>query len=337
MHTPPNRLSAPVRWKRLGALLLGVLAVMAARPYGTAYGTAGAPSRQEAYDLIAEVNTLRADNGLPPYQIDPILMAVAQAHNDYQVAAGTTTHYSPDGSRPRDRAIAAGYGGGATIFISENIAGGTGLTPAEAVGWWQGDDPHLNTMLGPNYTDIGAGAGESGGVWRYTLDAGYVAGGSYVAPTSAPAVSGAGAAPVSPGFILSTAEPDGSIVHIVQAGQSLWTIAAYYGVDIAALRQLNNLAASPLLHTGDKIVVQPAMTQTPTPEPTSPATPVPTPSRTVARPAATPSGRPSATSLAPIPTASPLSTTSWILIGAGGGLVVIGLAAALLRREDRDG
>ena len=264
-------------------------------------------------------------------------MAVAQAHTDYQVAAGTTTHYGSDGSRPRDRAIAAGYGGGATVFISENIAGGTGLTPAEAVGWWQGDDPHLNTMLGPNYTDVGAGAGESGGVWRYTLDAGYVAGGSYVPPTAAAAVSGAGAAPVSPGFILSTAEPDGSIVHIVQAGQSLWTIAAYYGVDIAALRELNNLAASPLLHTGDRIVVQPATTQTPTPEPTSPATPVPTPSRTVARPAATPSGRPSATSLAPIPTASPLSTTSWILIGAGGGLVAIGLAAALLRREDRDG
>jgi len=325
MHMPPNRLSAPVRWKRLGALLLGVLAVMAARPYGTA----GGPSRQAANDLIAEVNALRADNGLPAFQVDPILMAVAQAHTDYQVAAGTTTHYSPDGSRPR------GYGGGAIVFISENIAGGTGLTPAEAVGWWQGDDPHLNTMLGPNYTDIGAGAGESGGVWRYTLDAGYVAGGSYVAPTSAPA--GAGPAPISPGFILSTAEPDGSIVHVVQAGQSLWTIAAYYEVDIEVLRGLNKLAASPLLHTGDKIVVQPAMTQTPTPEPTLPATPVPTPSRTVARPAVTPSGRPSATSLAPIPISSPLSTTSWILIGAGGGLVAIGLAAALLRREDRDG
>jgi len=331
MHPPASPPRIPRRWNRLGALLLGVLAVMAARPYGTT----GAPSKQEAYDLIAEVNALRADNGLPPYRIDPILMAVAQAHTDYQVAAGTTTHYSPDGSRPRDRAIAAGYGGGAIVFISENIAGGTGLTPAEAVGWWQGDDPHLNTMLGPNYTDVGAGAGESGGVWRYTLDAGYVAGGSYVAPTSAPA--GAGAAPVSPGFILSTAEPGGSIVHVVQAGQSLWTIAAYYGVDIEVLRELNNLAASPLLHTGDKIVVQPAMTQTPTPEPTSPATPVPTARRTVARPAVTPSGRPSATSLAPIPTSSPLSTTSWIMIGAGGGLVAIGLAAALLRREDGDG
>ena len=331
MHTPASRLNVPARWKRLGALLLAVLAIMAARPYGTA----GAPSSQ-AYDLIAEVNALRASNGLPPYRIDPILMAVAQAHTDYQVAAGTTTHYSPNGSRPRDRAIAAGYGGGATIFISENIAGGTGLSPAEAVGWWQGDDPHLNTMLGPNYTDVGAGAGQSGGVWRYTLDAGYVAGGSYTAPTSAAGASSAGAAPVSPGFILSTAEPDGSIVHVVQSGQTLWTIAAYYGVDLGVLRELNNLSASPILRVGQEIVVQPAMPQTPSAAPTSLPSRTPKPTFTVPKKTST-QGPPTSPTFTPGPSSPPMSTTSWILIGAGGGLVVVGLAAALLRRDDRDG
>lgn len=330
MPTPANRLSVPPRWKRLGALFLAVTAILAARPYGVA----GASSTQSAYDLIDEVNALRAANGLAPYNIDPILMAVAQAHNDYQVSTGTTTHYSADGSRPRDRAIAAGYGGGATVFISENIAGGTGLTPAEAVVWWQGDDPHLNTMLGPNYTDVGAGAGESGGVWRYTLDAGYVAGGSYVAATPAPTAPGAGAAPISPGFILSTPAADGSIVHVVQSGQTLWTIAAYYGVDVDTLLQLNNLPASPLLRVGQEIVVQTAMTQTPSPVPTEAATHAPPPSVTAVRKTTTQAPRISPTPT-PGPTATPLNATSWILIGAGGSLVLIGLAAALLRRDER--
>jgi uncharacterized protein YkwD len=332
MPTPATRLTLPSRWKRLGALLVAVAALMAARPYGVA----GAPSNQAAYDLIHEVNALRAANGLAPYNIDPILMAVAQAHNDYQVSIGSTTHYSADGSRPRDRAIAAGYGGGATVFISENIAGGTGLSPAEAVGWWQGDDPHLNTMLGPNYTDVGAGAGESGGVNRYTLDAGYVAGGSYVAPTSAPAVSGSGSGPVAPGFMISTPAEDGSIVHIVQSGQTLWTIAAYYDVSVDTLIQLNNLPASPILRVGQEIIVQPAMTVTPSPAPTKLATRTPTPSPTQPRVlrSQTPRVSPSPT---PGPSSSPLSTTSWVLIGAGGGLVVIGLAAALLRRDEGAG
>jgi uncharacterized protein YkwD len=329
MPTPATRLRVPSRWKRLGALLLAVAVIMAARPYGAA----GAPSSQAAYDLIDEVNALRAANGLAPFNVDPILMAVAQAHTDYQVSIGSTTHYSADGSRPRDRAIAAGYGGGATVFISENIAGGTDLTPAEAVVWWQGDDPHLNTMLGPNYTDVGAGAGESGGVWRYTLDAGYVAGGSYVAPTSAPASSGAGAAPVLPGFIMSTPAADGSIVHVVQPGQTLWTIAAYYSVDIELLRQLNNLPASPLLRVGQEIIVQPAMTYTPTQAPTEAAPRSPTPGASATRPVITRSPRP-LPSPTPGPASAPLSTTSWILIGAGGSLIVIGLAAALLRRDE---
>jgi LysM repeat protein len=326
---PASRFHIPPRWRRLGALLLALAAVMAARPYGAA----GAPANQAAYDLIDEVNSLRVSNGLAPYNIDPILMAVAQAHTDYQVSIGSTTHYGADGSHPRDRAIAAGYGGGATVFVSENIAGGTGLTPAEAVGWWQGDAAHLNTMLGPNYTDVGAGAGESDGVWRYTLDAGYVAGGSYVAPTSAP--GGSVATPAAPGFILSTPAADGSIVHVVQAGQTLWTIAAYYGVDVDTLRQLNNLPASPLLRIGQEIIVQPAMTQTPSPEPTRATTPTPTRAATATRKArtATPRSSPSP-SPTPTPATAPLSTTSWVLIGAGGGLMAIGIVAAILRRDD---
>ena len=73
MPTPATHPSLPNRWKRLGGLIVAVAALMAARPYGVA----GAPSNQAAYDLIDEVNALRASNGLAAYNIDPILMAVA--------------------------------------------------------------------------------------------------------------------------------------------------------------------------------------------------------------------------------------------------------------------
>ncbi len=78
----------------------------------------------DPYSLIDAVNNLRAANGLPAYQINGTLMAIAQGHSDYQAAIGEVTHTGAGGTRPRDRAAAAGYGGGGTFFISENIAGG---------------------------------------------------------------------------------------------------------------------------------------------------------------------------------------------------------------------
>ena len=57
-------------------------------------------STTDPYTLIAEVNALRISNGLQPYTTNSTLMAVAQAHSDYQASISTVTHYSSDGSRP---------------------------------------------------------------------------------------------------------------------------------------------------------------------------------------------------------------------------------------------
>ena len=79
--------------------------------------------------------------------------------------------------------MAAGYGGGGTFFISENIAGGTDLSVDGAISMWLGDDPHIQTMLGASYQEIGAGVAKSGGFVYYTIDVAYVAGGgNYVPP-----------------------------------------------------------------------------------------------------------------------------------------------------------
>ena len=112
-----------------------------------------------ASELIQLVNQLRAANSLPAYRVNNALMAAAQAHSDFQAETGTTSHTGKGGSRPRDRAVAYGYGGGATVYVSENIATGTSLSAGEALGWWQGDSLHLNTMLSTSYRDAGAGVG----------------------------------------------------------------------------------------------------------------------------------------------------------------------------------
>lgn len=68
-----------------------------------------------------------------------------------------------------------------------------------------------------------------------------------------------------------TRRPDGSIVHTVAAGDTLFGIAIEYGVDVDQIYQLNGLDSSSLLMIGQEIVVSttggsaaPAPTATPT-------------------------------------------------------------------------
>jgi LysM repeat protein len=258
----------------LAAALLGLAGVVL---LSGADPTAAAPHRQSASDLIDAVNQLRASNGMAPLKVDPILMQVAQTQSDYNASTGELSHYGPSGLLTRDDAVAAGYGGGSTVFVSENIAVGTGLTPGRAVEMWTGDEPHLNTMLGQYYRDVGAGVGESDGSVYYTLVTGYVAGG-YSANSTVPAAqSGVSSGVLFQPVITATPRPDGSIVHVVQEGQTLWTIAAVYGLDLAQLLSLNGLAEDSFVHPGDEVIVRPAATATPTDAPSATVAPSPPP------------------------------------------------------------
>jgi uncharacterized protein YkwD len=268
------------------ALLAGALVLGAAR-------TEAAPRLQSASELIEAVNQFRATNGMGPLKVDPILSYVAQAQTDYNVSTGQLSHYGPDGSRPRDQAIAAGYGGGSTVFISENIAMGSSLTTAGAVEMWTGDEPHLNTMLGQYYRDVGAGVGETDGDTYFTLVTGYVAGG-LSANSTAPvfgsgSLTGGGPQPV----ITVTPQADGAVVHVVEEGQTLWTIAAVYGIDLAQLLSLNGMTEDSFVHPGDRVIVRAGPTETATTAPS--ATPSPSP------------GPP--TVIPPTPTAAPLGAS----------------------------
>lgn len=114
-------------------------------------------------------------------------------------------------------------------------------------------------------------------------------------------------------LITATPQPDGSIVHTVAAGDTLWSIALSYGVKIDDIRQLNGLAPDwTSIYEGQKLIIRPAGWATPPGEaqdtaaaeqatatvtPTRRPTDTPRPTRTP-RPSATVTPSPSLT-LAP--------------------------------------
>ncbi len=260
----------------------------------------------DAWGLIAAVNELRASYGLAPYEVNGALMAAAQAQSEWQAKIGTWSHSGPGGSRPHDRAVAFGYGGGAQVYVSENVAMGLNLTPQKAVyELWQ-DSVHLETMLSTFYQHIGAGVATSGNVLFYTIVVGTIAG----EPGSAPSAPGGGAttpvagAPVATQLVVqpiqvATPMADGSIIHVVQWGQFLINIADAYGISLRELLTLNGLTEETVIYPGDKLIIRLPTPSTSTPE---------VPEKDVQSTGATPTQTSTRNSLAKTPTVTPTRT-----------------------------
>jgi hypothetical protein len=264
------------------------------------------------YDVIQAVNEFRTSKGFPALQIDGSLMAAAQSQSDYQAAIRQVTHIGANGSHAKDRAIAAGFGGGRTVFVSENIAGGINLSINAAIyNYWQ-DALHLSTMLNPAALYIGAGMAKAGDYVYYTVDTGYWSGAPGPETTPPPA----GVTPIPPGgnpadpFILSTPRKDGAIIHIVAAGQSLIGIANTYKVSVAEVLKLNNMSLDDVIFPGDEIILRAAFTPTVTSTPTDVApSATPTASRTPKDETPTPWPTRLPQTETPSPTVTPISIT----------------------------
>lgn len=250
------------------------------------------------FDLINAVNALRASNGLPAYSISPILMFTAQNQADFMAANEVVTHSGPGGIGLTDRLLAAGYplAGDLSLggFRAENITSGSeSMTAQAAVNRWTGDAPHLNTMLSPNLTEIGAGVSISNGRVYYVIDAAMPTT-SGVPQDVTPAVEGGASVPAgevpAPIVVISTPNENGDIVHEVLAGQTLWQIAISYNVKVEDVKRLNNLVDNNI-YPGEALLIASvtAITESPTAtanstaaiQPTSTHTPVPTKTLTI--------------------------------------------------------
>jgi uncharacterized protein YkwD len=116
--------------------------------------------------LLVNINAARAAQGLPPYALNSLLTAAAQAHSEDMAAqatllldagesiGGAVTHTGSDGSSAADRVARTGY---PAIQVGEDIyASRSG--PQAAFEWWMGSSAHRNNILHPRFLEIGIGA-----------------------------------------------------------------------------------------------------------------------------------------------------------------------------------
>jgi LysM repeat protein len=232
-----------------------------------------APFKQvSAYELILAMNTLRVSYGLPALIEDPIVNAVAQSTAATMAANNMSWHIGD----VRGRIAAAGYGGGGTVWATENFAvSGGGMGIDEIMAAWA-DPDHMRPAVTPAYCHVGAGVAQSAdGRIYYILQAAYVSGqecGSS-SPSSPGGVPQPGAVPnpVSQLIIpvkIATPDVEGKIFHEVQAGQSFWAIAIAYQITIRDIEVWNNITRDTPLKPGQRLFIPDENTEgytTPTP------------------------------------------------------------------------
>jgi hypothetical protein len=287
---------------------------------------APASAQSLAWEVIAAVNALRASYGLPPYSVDPGLMSMAQEHSNYQAAIHKSTHQHSNGLGPPD------------LGVIENVAGySSGYGNAQVVVYEIWADPgHLHTMIGYPAGAMGVGVADDGETTYFTLEV-RPAGAAF----SSPQAAGTAQAQYTPIALvaLATVTPraDGSLLHPVGYGQTLWTIAEAYGVTIEQLRAWNNLdPEASEIYAGQMLLVRPAGMATPASaviaenpvEATPSATSLPQPTASPPpAPMLTPTTSPAIEGEDTPPTATTLpgeKSSSGILLPLIGGLFILG-------------
>lgn len=247
-----------------GVLLFGLLfpPVRSAQGHGAAHPAQAQVTRA---DLILAMNTRRVSNGLPALIEDPIINAVAQATAETMAANNMSWHIGD----VRGRLAAAGYGGGATVWATENFAVGN-MSIDQIMQVWS-DAEHMRPAVIAAYCHVGAGIAQAAdGRYYYVLQAAYTS--SQSCGPYATVEGGSAAAPVVSQLIvpvqIATPDAQGRIYHIVQPGQTFWSIAIAYGITIRDLEVWNNLARENGLYVGQKLFIPSAGTEgyaTPTP------------------------------------------------------------------------
>ena len=267
------RPSILTRWVLFLVLLTGLLyptvTVLASHPPARL-----AQSEVTAFDLIVAMNTLRVSYGLPALIEDSIIDAVAQATAEIMAANHLSSHIG----NVSGRLAAAGYGGGSKVWATENIAVGH-FSIDEIMAVWA-DELHMLAVVIPAYCNLGAGVARSStGMTYYVFQAAYTAakscgeyksvGGATTSPQGSTNSGRAGGVsqlivPVK----IATPDADGKVYHVVEAGQSFWSIAAAYKITIKDIEIWNNISRASNLLIGQKLFIPGPNTQgyaTPTP------------------------------------------------------------------------
>jgi LysM repeat protein len=215
-----------------------------------------------AFDLIIAMNTLRTSYGLSALVEDPIIDAVAQSTAEIMAANQMSWHIGD----VRGRLAAAGYGGGATVWATENFAVGSGYSIDEIMVIWA-DPSHMIPAVNPAYCNVGAGTAKSAnGRTYYVLQAAYTSAnscGEYIPPEGNTTLPGGstdlgrvgGVSQLVVPVKIAAPDADGKIIHEVQAGQSFWAIAVAYKITIKDIEFWNNLTRDSKLQIGQRLFI----------------------------------------------------------------------------------
>jgi LysM repeat protein len=220
--------------------------------------TTPTPGPMDPSTMIIAINAARVARGYPALRVDPIIMQVAQTTAETMAANDMSGHIGGVRFRIRD----AGYGGGRVVWATENFFILALGEQVDFLSVWA-DSEHMIPVANPNYTDAGVGAAvTSDGYVYYVFEAAYVGGGTYPytpeylqpATTETP-----GAAAVSEYINPVTKvspQADGRLIHTVEYGQSLWSIAIAYNTTIKEINRLNGLAEdNQMVYAGQELLI----------------------------------------------------------------------------------
>jgi uncharacterized protein YkwD len=129
--------------------------------------TAPAPLPSPVDQVLALVNDARAHAATPcgPVQLDPRLMAAAQAHSDDMAARNFFDHTNPDGVTFSQRILATGY---PQVLVAENIARGQRSASQVMQAWMGSTTGHREAIENCAFNFIGIGLNRT--AWTWTQD-----------------------------------------------------------------------------------------------------------------------------------------------------------------------
>ena len=226
-----------------------------------------------AYDLINLINGMRSSNGLGALSVDSALMACAQSTAETMAASNMTWHIG----NVAGRASSFGYNNYNTCFATENFTMGPATMSISEVAASWADATHMIPATSSSYCHIGAGVATAGnGLVYYVVQAAYPAGsngcgyakGTGSGTTGNSGGTAGGVASFIQAVVTSTPNENGSLIHTVQEGQSLWSISQAYEVSIEDIQAWNKMYNSTALSLGQELYIpsKDEAGHTPTPE-----------------------------------------------------------------------
>jgi len=125
----------------------------------------------------------------------------------------------------------------------------------------------MATMITASYTHIGAGISQGSKGYYYAVDCAAATGSGEMqaeaaaALTSAPDSGDSSVSQYIVPMVINTARPDGNVYHVLQYGQTLWSVAIEYGTTIKEIQALNNLGDDLIVWQGQELLVKRGATQ----------------------------------------------------------------------------